>query len=54
MTNNGQDPLLSKEDNCAVLVDPPNALEVNRAITRKMNHLFCVVSPLSPTGANNH
>jgi calcium/calmodulin-dependent protein kinase kinase 2 len=35
--------LLSAEQNCANLVDPPNELEVNRAFNRKINHLFCVV-----------
>lgn len=45
MTNNGQDRLLSAEENCADLVEPPNDLELNRAVTRKMNHLLCVVCP---------
>lgn len=43
MTKNGTDPLLSAEENCAHLVEPPNELELNRAFTRKMNHLLCVM-----------
>lgn len=43
MTKNGTDPLLSAEENCAHLVEPPNELELNRAFTRKINHLFCVM-----------
>lgn len=36
--------MLSKEDNCTEIIEPPNELELNRAFTRKMNHLLCVVS----------
>ncbi|KAM4054745.1 kinase [Hirsutella rhossiliensis] len=43
VTKSGTDPLLSAEENCAHLVEPPNELELNRAFTRKMNHLFCVM-----------
>ncbi|OLN81577.1 Calcium/calmodulin-dependent protein kinase kinase 2 [Colletotrichum chlorophyti] len=46
VTRRGTDPLLSKEDNCAVIVDPPNELELNRAFTRKMNHLLCVMKAI--------
>lgn len=35
--------MLSAELNCAKPVEPPNALEVNHAFTRKMNHLLCVM-----------
>lgn len=44
MTKGGKDPLLSAEENCAEPVGMPNALEVNHAFTRRMSHLFCVVS----------
>ncbi|OBS18180.1 hypothetical protein FPOA_09907 [Fusarium poae] len=43
VTKKGTDCLLSAEDNCANMVEPPNELEVNRAFTRKMNHLLCVM-----------
>lgn len=43
VTKSGIDPLLPAEENCAELVEPPNELELNRAFTRKMNHLFYVV-----------
>lgn len=43
VTKNGTDPLLSAEANCAHLVEPPNELELNRAFTRKLNHMFCVM-----------
>jgi [calcium/calmodulin-dependent protein kinase] kinase len=38
--------LLSAEENCANMVEPPNELEVNRAFTRKMNHLLCVMKAI--------
>lgn len=44
MTKGGEDPLLSAEDNCAEPIGMPNALEVNHAFTRRISHLFCVVS----------
>ncbi|KAI5863260.1 Pkinase-domain-containing protein [Durotheca rogersii] len=43
VTKGGTDPLLSEEENCVDEVEPPNALEVNHAITLKMDHLFCVL-----------
>jgi [calcium/calmodulin-dependent protein kinase] kinase len=43
VTNGGAAPLLSAEENCAILIEAPNELELNRAITRKMNHLLCVM-----------
>ncbi|PHH71979.1 hypothetical protein CDD80_4856 [Ophiocordyceps camponoti-rufipedis] len=46
VTKDGTDPLLSAEENCAHRVEPPNELELNRAITRKMNHLMCVVKAI--------
>lgn len=36
--------MMSAEENCAEPVDMPNDLEVNHAFTRKIDHLFCVVS----------
>ncbi|KAF4464293.1 CAMKK CAMKK-META kinase [Fusarium albosuccineum] len=46
VTHQGTDPLLSAEENCANMIEPPNELEVNRAFTRKMNHLLCVMKAI--------
>ncbi|EFQ24971.1 hypothetical protein CGRA01v4_06751 [Colletotrichum graminicola] len=46
VTKKGTDPLLSKEDNCSVIVELPNELELSRAFTRKMNHLLCVMKAI--------
>lgn len=46
VTNYGNAMLLSVEENCADPVEPPNEIELNRALTRKMNHLLCVVCSL--------
>ncbi|KAI0549442.1 kinase-like domain-containing protein [Xylaria curta] len=43
VTKNGEDPLLSEEENCSDVVETPNELEVNHAFTRKMDHLICVM-----------
>ncbi|KAI1107983.1 kinase-like domain-containing protein [Nemania sp. NC0429] len=43
VTKNGDDPLLSEEENCSNMVETPNELEVNHAFTRKMDHLICVL-----------
>ncbi|KAI0866848.1 kinase-like domain-containing protein [Xylaria cubensis] len=43
VTKNGDDPLLSEEENCSDMVETPNELEVNHAFTQKMNHLICVM-----------
>jgi len=43
VTKNGKDPLLSSEENCADLVQPPSALEVNHAITAKMRNLMVMM-----------
>ncbi|KAI1751464.1 kinase-like domain-containing protein [Xylaria castorea] len=43
VTKNGDDPLLSYEENCSDMVETPNELEVNHAFTRKMDHLICVM-----------
>jgi [calcium/calmodulin-dependent protein kinase] kinase len=46
VTKQGTDDLLSAEENCINMVEPPNELEVNRAFTRKMNHLLCVMKAI--------
>ncbi|UNI14386.1 Non-specific serine/threonine protein kinase [Purpureocillium takamizusanense] len=46
VTKGGIDPLLSAEENCAHLVEAPNELEINRAFTRKMNHLLSVMKAI--------
>ncbi|KAM7213364.1 Calcium/calmodulin-dependent protein kinase [Rhypophila decipiens] len=43
VTKGGEDPLLSAEENCFDHIEPPNALEVNHAFTRRMSHLICVM-----------
>ncbi|WPH00783.1 calcium/calmodulin-dependent protein kinase kinase cmkC-like protein [Acrodontium crateriforme] len=43
VTKNGQDPLLSAEDNCADLVEPPTEIEMNHAITSNVGHLMTVM-----------
>lgn len=40
VTKGGADPLLSAEENCENMIEPPNELELSRAFTRKMNHLL--------------
>ncbi|KAI9166874.1 calcium/calmodulin-dependent protein kinase [Paramyrothecium foliicola] len=47
VTNGGTAPLLSVEDNCAEPIEAPNELELSRAITRKMNHLLCVMKVMN-------
>ncbi|KFA63493.1 hypothetical protein S40285_00313 [Stachybotrys chlorohalonatus IBT 40285] len=61
VTDGGSSPLLPKEENCSHMIEPPNELELNRAITPKMNHLLCVMKVIqrfksrlanrSPTGS---
>ncbi|PNY23769.1 Calcium/calmodulin-dependent protein kinase kinase 1 [Tolypocladium capitatum] len=46
VTKGGSDPLLSAEENCSHLVEPPNELELSRAFTQKMNHLLCVMKAI--------
>ncbi|KAG5937038.1 hypothetical protein E4U53_000096 [Claviceps sorghi] len=43
VTRGGADPLLSREDNCENMIEPPNELELSRAFTRKMNHLLSMM-----------
>ena len=43
MTKNGEDTLLSEEENCADLVEPPTEIEKNHAITGNMSNLMIVV-----------
>ncbi|KAI2470604.1 Pkinase-domain-containing protein [Annulohypoxylon bovei var. microspora] len=46
VTKGGADPLLSEEENCSDEVELPNALELNHAFTRKMDHLACVLKAI--------
>ncbi|KAI1144582.1 Pkinase-domain-containing protein [Hypoxylon sp. FL0543] len=46
VTKGNTDPLLSEEENCSDMVEAPNALEVNHAFTRKMDHLACVLKAI--------
>lgn len=46
MTKGGSDPLLSVEDNCEHIIEPPNELELNRAFTRKVNHLLSMMKAI--------
>lgn len=43
MTKNGTDPLLSPEENCSNLVEPPTEQEKNHAITGNMGNLLVVM-----------
>lgn len=43
VTNDGSDPLLSKEENTADLIEPPSETEVNHAITTKMRNLLTMM-----------
>lgn len=43
MTKNGSDPLLSAEENCADIVDPPTEAEMDNAITGNMSHVLAVI-----------
>ncbi|OAA72286.1 calcium/calmodulin-dependent protein kinase kinase [Cordyceps fumosorosea ARSEF 2679] len=47
ITKAGTDTLLSKEENCAHKVEPPNELEISRAFTRKMDNVLCVLKAIS-------
>ncbi|KAI4865290.1 Pkinase-domain-containing protein [Hypoxylon rubiginosum] len=47
VTKDGRDPLLSEEENCSGVVEPPNALEVNHAFTRKMDHLIYIMRAIN-------
>ncbi|ERS97755.1 calcium/calmodulin-dependent protein kinase kinase [Sporothrix schenckii 1099-18] len=46
VTLNGDDPLLSTEENCANPIEPPNALELNHAFTQNMGNLLCVLKAI--------
>ncbi|KKA28274.1 hypothetical protein TD95_001863 [Thielaviopsis punctulata] len=46
----GIDPLLSEEENCAELIEPPNELELSRALTLRTTNIFTVVC-ISPKKA---
>ncbi|KAG9514961.1 Pkinase-domain-containing protein, partial [Aureobasidium melanogenum] len=43
VTKNGEDPLLSMEENCADMIDTPTQEEMNNAITGNMKHLLVVM-----------
>ncbi|OQO04682.1 hypothetical protein B0A48_09604 [Cryoendolithus antarcticus] len=43
ITKNGEDPLLSAEENCADLVEPPTQIEMNHAITSNMGNLMSMM-----------
>lgn len=43
VTQDGKDPLLSAEENCADLVEPPTEKEMNHAITNNMGNLLVVM-----------
>ncbi|KAF2756174.1 kinase-like protein [Pseudovirgaria hyperparasitica] len=43
ITKHGTDPLLSKEENTAVIIEPPTEEELNAAITGNMGHLLAVM-----------
>ncbi|SMY27059.1 unnamed protein product [Zymoseptoria tritici ST99CH_1A5] len=43
VTKGGTDPLLSAEENCANLVEPPTEAEMDDAITGNMSHLMIVM-----------
>jgi [calcium/calmodulin-dependent protein kinase] kinase len=43
VTQNGKDPLLPAEENCADLVEPPTQKEMNHAITSNMGNLLVVM-----------
>ncbi len=47
VTKRGKDPLLSEEDNIALLVDPPTEAEMNAAITNNMRNLMTVVKAVN-------
>lgn len=47
VTKNGEDPLMSKEENVSVVVEPPTPIEVNHAITHNIGNLVFIVRSLS-------
>ena len=49
MTKDGNDPLLSVEENTANLVEPPTQEETDQAITNNLSNVLVLVSrPLLP------
>lgn len=46
VTKDGSDPLLSVEENCEHMIEPPNELELNRAFTRTMNHQLSMMKAI--------
>jgi [calcium/calmodulin-dependent protein kinase] kinase len=51
VTRNGEDPLLSAEENTADFIEMPSEHEVNHAITTKMGNLMVLVC-LDPSLVN--
>jgi calcium/calmodulin-dependent protein kinase kinase 2 len=43
VTKNGEDPLLSEEENTAQGIEPPTEEEMGAAITHSVENLFAVV-----------
>lgn len=54
MTRNGEDPLLSEEENCADIIEPPTQTEMNHAITGNMGNLMIVVRFDESKKTRNH
>ncbi|KOS19110.1 Calcium/calmodulin-dependent protein kinase kinase 2 [Escovopsis weberi] len=46
VTKDNTDSLLSAEENCAHLIEPPNELELSHAFTKKMDHILCVMKAI--------
>ncbi|KAH6654319.1 kinase-like domain-containing protein [Truncatella angustata] len=47
VTRDGEDPLLSESENITELVEPPNELELNHALTRKMSNMMTVMMAIN-------
>ncbi|KAI7359844.1 Pkinase-domain-containing protein [Hortaea werneckii] len=43
VTKNGTDPLLSAEENCSDIIEPPTQSEIDHAVTGNMGHLMVVM-----------
>ncbi|TKA28895.1 hypothetical protein B0A50_03306 [Salinomyces thailandicus] len=43
VTRNGTDPLLSADENCSDLIEPPTQSEIDHAVTGNMGHLLVVM-----------
>ncbi|KAF2860919.1 Pkinase-domain-containing protein [Piedraia hortae CBS 480.64] len=47
VTNSGKEPMVSEEENCADLVEPPTEAEMDHAITGNMAQLFVVMKAVN-------